>query len=96
MLIYPLCDSCIMWPALHHSDFIFISLKTSGGIAVLPVLTYNAIVVFIGFSLLTNWKVLSLITPKTNEGCGTFPIPHLSMFHIWLGEKRQGKMSGNL
>ena len=88
-LIYPVADPWIIYPvgtASRHSGLILFILKIlSGGIASLPALMHETIVVFCCFSPLTVWKVHSPVIPTTAVGCGTSPMPHSSTFHILFG-----------
>ena len=95
--MYPLAEPRIIYPvgaALHHSGLILAALKiTRVGMVIPTVLMYNTIVVFVGFSPLTVWKLHSPVTPTTVLGWGTSPTPHSSMFHMLLGKYSSSQLS---
>ena len=85
--MYPLAKPQMIYPvgaASCHSGLILAALKiTRGGMVIPPVLMYNTIVVFIGFSPLMVWKLHSPVTPTTVLGWGTSPTLHSSMFYMF-------------
>ena len=82
--MYPLAEPRIMYPvgaASHHSGLILAALKiTRGGMVIPPALMYDTVVVFVGFSPLTVWKLHSPVTPTTVLGWGTSPTSHRQVF----------------
>ena len=95
--MYPLAELQIMYPfgaALCHSGLILAALKITGaGMVIPPVLMYDTIVVFVGFSQITVWKLHSPVTPTTVLGWGTSPTPHSSTFHMLLGKYLSPELS---
>ena len=95
--MYPLAKPQIIYPvgaASCHSGLILATLKiTRGGMVIPPVLMYNTIIVFIGFSPLMVWKLHSPVTPTTVLGWGTSPTPHSSMFYMLLGKYSSTQLS---
>ena len=95
--MYLLAEPQIMYPvgaASHHSGLILAALKiTRGGMVTPPVLMYDTIVVFAGFSPVTVWKLRSPVTPTTVLGWGTSPTPHSSTFHMLLGKYLSPQLS---
>ena len=95
--MYPLAELQIIYPvgaASHHSGLILAALKISRGSMVIPpALMYDTIVVFVGFSPLTVWKLHSPVTPTTVLGWGTSPTPHSSMFHMLFGKYSSPQLS---
>ena len=95
--MYPLAEPWIMYPvstASGHSGFILAALKIARGGMVIPrVLMYDTIVVFVGFSPLTVWKLCSPVTPITVLGWGTSQAPHSLTFHMLLGKYLSPQLS---